>query len=119
MKTTQEHDGQQILGDFVKPKYVKPGSFHDSSAGWNRIARELWAKVGDRVPREALDAIRRMREHRDKRQGKAEIKNEVRVLLAIYLGMPWEHNYGKEIQFITPQYMGGNFELSNLRLSKY
>lgn len=70
-----------------------------------------------KVPLEALHEIRRIRSKRSRKQGNSESKMEAKILLAIRQGIPWEHAYGKRIEYIVERRDGGRDELSNLRLS--
>lgn len=96
---------------------ARPGHFGDSSGVWNQISRELFAELGMKVPPAALDEIRRIRAKRGGKQGNTEMKTEVKILLAIREGKPWELAHSRDIEYIVPRVDGGKDELSNIRLS--
>lgn len=97
---------------------ARPGHFGDSSGVWNRISRELFAELGLKVPPDALNEIRRIRQKRGGKQGNTEMKTEVKILLAIRQGILWQHAFGREIEYVVPRANGGKDELANIRLGE-
>ena len=69
-----------------------------------------------KVPYEALAEIRRIRALSGGRQGTTEVKRELKILLALRDGIPWETAGMMEIDHIQSRRDGGNESASNLRL---
>lgn len=97
---------------------ARPDHFGDSAGTWNRINRELWTELGMKVPFPALAEIRHIRQRRNSKQGNTELKLEAKILLAIRQGIPWEHAYSHNIEYIVSPSEGGLDQLSNIRLSE-
>ena len=97
---------------------ARPDHFGDSSRVWNQINRALYGELGLRIPLDALVEIRRLRGKRGGKQGNTEVKTETKILLAIRAGLPWQHSYGRSIEYIVPHAQGGRDELENIRLSE-
>lgn len=98
---------------------ARPDHFGDCAGTWNRISKELFHELGMSIPYDALAEIRRLRAKRGGKQGNTEMKDEVKILLAIRAGIPWQHAVSREIRYIVPRSDGGKDELANLSLTEF
>lgn len=72
----------------------------DSAQTLNQCCQALWEELGMKVPYEALTEIRRIRKLRDGKQGVGEQKRELKILLALRDGLPWEQTHMMELDHI-------------------
>ena|SRR5215467_11694606 len=101
------------------PRFDGKHSDLDSAATLNDCCRDLWNELGMKVPYEALAEIRRIRGLRGGKQGVGEMKRELKILLAVRDGVPWQHTPVLELDHIISRadWQGGNFNaVGNLRL---
>lgn len=102
---------------------ARPGHFGDSSRLWRERCHELFRELGMSIPYDALTEIRRIRDDHGRKAtggaGNTEWKLIFKILLALKLGIPWRHAYGRKISYLVPQAKGGRDVLENITLSDH
>lgn len=113
----RDNPAQGILSDFIPLPYKGIRNSENSTSGYNQVARELWAELGDRIPADCREHILKVvRKARGGKQGKGEVRTEIRLLLAIRQGLNWQMGNSGQLKWKVPASSGGRHEASNMFL---